>query len=206
MRNLILFSDKWSGNPAAQIWGGENHHFVSNEVVMGSNASTYGYPDPVGIDGTRIGKGICSFNTSAGNKQAEKLLGHIHSNTYWTQDGEWATSCQKELANGTTVRGNSCQARTPLTACPNTLYLRSQVPHRWSLKELRKVGGRGVGSTVTNAADLTVEMVSAKAKKLLRLKLDDEASSSFSGDQPPLKAPTFEAHTTHTRTPARASK
>ena len=33
--NLILFPDRWAGDPCVQIWGGPEHYFVGNECVVG---------------------------------------------------------------------------------------------------------------------------------------------------------------------------
>eukprot|EP01050_Picozoa_sp_SAG11_P004903 SAG11_NODE_326_length_10708_cov_6.937035_4_plen_1050_part_00 len=115
---------------------------------MGANASTYGYPDPVGIDGTRVGNGICSFNTTEGNEEAKKLIANMHSNTYWTQDGRWASSCRKMLPNGTLA------------------------PHQWTLQDLEK----GT-STVAKASTLSKKELELKAKKLLMLKTTDGAAT-----------------------------
>jgi hypothetical protein len=83
--NLILFPDRWSGNPCAQLWGGESHYFVGNECIVG-NATN----DPLGLDGTREGS-ACLIDFS--NVSNMDLLGHTHANAYYTQDGRWSFGC-----------------------------------------------------------------------------------------------------------------
>jgi hypothetical protein len=92
--NLILFPDKWSGNPCAQlwghVWGGESHYYAHNECILGGMKGAY--PEPVGLDGTREGAG-CKVDFKSESNM--KLLGKLSHNTYWTQDGKWGFTCGK---------------------------------------------------------------------------------------------------------------
>lgn len=81
--NLILFPDRWSGDPCAQIWGGESHWYVSNECVMGKSG------DALGLDGTRKGFHCMIDFSDPGNAA---LVGNTHSNIYYTHGG-WGFAC-----------------------------------------------------------------------------------------------------------------
>merc|ERR1712110_948489 len=143
--NLIIFPDRWAGNPCVMIWGGENHHFVNNECVVGDGTGSGDnspppasmLPDPVGLDGTRVGA-KCTLDFK--NQSVAHLIGHIHDNKYWTQDGEWAIGC----GNATNPGGD----------------------HRWTLAEM-KANRQATGSVVNKASTLTVAMLEAKARAKL---------------------------------------
>lgn len=94
--NLLLFPDMWSGNPCAQLWGGESHYYVGNECIVGGGGEKGSYPDPVGLDGTREGA-VCRVDLK--NASNAKLVGHMSDNTYWTQDGEWGFDCGNATAD-----------------------------------------------------------------------------------------------------------
>jgi hypothetical protein len=91
--NLILFPDKWSGNPCCQLWGGENHVYHHNECILGSVNSSF--PEPVGLDGTREGL-HCKVDFK--NESNLALLGKLSDNLYWTQDGGWGYTCGNTTA------------------------------------------------------------------------------------------------------------
>ena len=83
--NLIIFPDRWAGDPCVMIWGGEQHFFVGNECIMGNGSGSgnnspepLAFPDPVGLDGTREGAHCKIDFSDAAN---EVLVGDIKNNT-----------------------------------------------------------------------------------------------------------------------------
>ena len=80
--NLILFPERWSGDPCAQLWGGENHFFENNTCV--TNTSW-----PLGLDGTA--KGFkCRIDWT--DKDNEMRVARTEQNTYY-MTGTWSLSC-----------------------------------------------------------------------------------------------------------------
>ena len=84
--------NRWSGNPCAQLWGGESHYYVGNECILGGEAGSY--PDPVGLDGTREGA-ACRVDLQ--NASNARLVAHLGANTYWTQDGTYSAPLHRTL-------------------------------------------------------------------------------------------------------------
>ena len=142
--NLIIFPDHWAGDPCVQIWGGPEHHFIGNECVVGmgmgagddSPPGTTSLPDPIGLDSGSTGGCKVDWN----NASLKDQIGHVHSNTYWTQDGEWSFGC------GNATSGD----------------------HRFTMEDLH-AAGEAEGSTVKQAGGLTVAMLEKKVRTLLKL-------------------------------------
>ena len=82
LRNLIIFPERWSGDPCAQLWGGEMHFFVNNTCVTNSS-------EPLGLDGTS--KGFkCRIDWQDGDNL--KRVAYAASNTYF-MSGPWSLYC-----------------------------------------------------------------------------------------------------------------
>jgi hypothetical protein len=143
--NLIIFPDRWAGDPCVQIWGGPEHYFVGNECVVGlghgdgcmPGCAGQALPDPIGLDSGSTGG--CKVDWA--NASLAPQIGHVHSNKYWTQDGKWSFGC-----------GNATS--------PN---------HRFTIPELQEAG-EAVGSVVRHASGLTVAILEDKIKAKLFLR------------------------------------
>ena len=93
-------------------------------------------PDPIALDSGSTGG--CKVDWH--NDTLKPNIGQVHSNTYWTQDGEWSFGC------GNATNGN----------------------HRFTMQELQEAG-EAKGSVVKNAKDLTVKVLEEKVRTLLGL-------------------------------------
>ena len=127
-----------------QIWGGPNHFFVGNECVVGHGlgdgcmpgCGDQPLPDPIGLDSGSTGG--CKVDWH--NATLKPLIGHVHSNVYWTQDGAWSFGCGNAMSES----------------------------HRFTMQELH-AAGQATGSMVKKAQGLTVEELEQKARTLLGL-------------------------------------
>jgi len=86
--NLFVFPGRWSGEPCAQIWGGENHLFKDNTCLVAP-----GNP-PIGLDGSMRGF-ACKIDWNNG----VEFVGKTTNNTYYLdQNDEWGFGCGNETA------------------------------------------------------------------------------------------------------------
>ena len=88
LRNLIIFPERWSGDPCAQLWGGESHYFVDNTCITNSS-------QPIGLDGT-----IKGFQCKILWNDPENLkrVAHTERNVYF-MNGQWSLSCGNATSN-----------------------------------------------------------------------------------------------------------
>lgn len=88
--NLFVFPGRWSGEPCAQIWGGENHLFADNTCLVAP-----GNP-PIGLDGSMRGFD-CKIDWDDPETNL-KFVGKTANNSYYMdKNQEWGFGC----GNGT---------------------------------------------------------------------------------------------------------
>jgi hypothetical protein len=81
--NLVIFPDRWSGDPCLCAWGGEGHVYSNNTCITMNDS-------PQGFDSSVSGN-TCSVNYT--DPSAAPFLPTAHLNTYHTPDGTFFEGC-----------------------------------------------------------------------------------------------------------------
>ena len=89
-KNLIVYPGRWSGDPCAMLWAGNNHHFVENICIVDPKST------PIALDGTNQGF-ECGINWD--DPTSLKLVGMSSNNSYFVDDVKsWGFSCGNSTA------------------------------------------------------------------------------------------------------------
>lgn len=83
--NLLVFPDRWAGDPCLNQWGGQEHVYSDNECITQSSSPQFATSSVVGDE--------CIFDY--GNASVAAYLPYTHGNVYHTPDGTFSQGCDK---------------------------------------------------------------------------------------------------------------